>query len=97
MLDWLRESTTYQAILQEGRIDEALHIIQLLGSRRFGKLSAEYVHILRKSELNELDDMIERILDAKSWDELLSESPETAPPSRRKRPSRKTKKTAARN
>ncbi|MCC7424991.1 MAG: DUF4351 domain-containing protein [Planctomycetaceae bacterium] len=72
----MKESTTYQAILEEGREegrkDEALRVLLALGTRRFGKPSAAVSRKLRSCDIAALDRLIERILDAGSWNDLVA-------------------------
>lgn len=82
----MKESSTYQAILEEGRIEgiaigeaqgevkEAQAILLLMGTKRFGKPTAR---IRKKIEsitsVERLERLVERLLDVTSWQELLSE------------------------
>lgn len=77
----MRESTTYQAILQEGReegtrqgrIAEARRILILQGSKRFGAPSAETLAFLeRVNHLEAIEQLLALLLDVESWAELLT-------------------------
>lgn len=72
----MKDSTTYQAILEEGReegrADEARRILRAMGVRRWGKPSASVSRKLRSSSVNELERMIERLDLAKSWDDVIA-------------------------
>ncbi len=77
----MRESSTYQAILSEGeargevigRIDEARKTILTLGQKRFGELPPTMRSSLDAiADIDALNKIIERILDAETWDELLT-------------------------
>lgn len=74
----MRDSTTYQAILEEGRMEgraeEARRILQAIGTRRFGKPSAAVVRKLRSSDVEVLERMIERVANAAAWDDVLIEN-----------------------
>ena len=69
----LKESDTYQAILDEGREEEARHIVLRLGSKRFGlpdmqtKVAVEAI-----TELEVLERLAERLMEVESWQELLA-------------------------
>ena len=73
----MRESTTYQAILdegrEEGRLVEARAILRRQGRKKLGTASAEVLSRLEAiNDLDRLERMSERLLDASSWDELLA-------------------------
>lgn len=71
--DMMRESTIYQAILREGREDEAKRLLFRLGTKRFGEPSptiSDLVNTIQDRE--KLEQLTEQILDVASWDELLS-------------------------
>jgi hypothetical protein len=74
-------SSTYQAILEEGRAEglaevraeEARRILKRLGTRRFGIPDAEVdsaIHAL--TDLAVLEGMIDQIAEASSWNQLLA-------------------------
>ena len=77
----MKESTTYQAILDEGR-DEGLRIGQLLASRKLilsqGKLKFGKCGKRIENRINKIDDLerlavlSERMLSAESWDDLIA-------------------------
>jgi predicted transposase YdaD len=77
----MRESSTYQAILDEGRVegraegraDEARTLLLYLGTRRFGPPDAstrDALNVVRDPDL--LDGWCRRVLDVTSWAELLA-------------------------
>jgi uncharacterized protein DUF4351 len=69
----MRESTTYMAIIEEGRMEEAKAILLRLGERRFGPPSAEArAAIEALTDLERLEALTDRLLDVESWDELLA-------------------------
>jgi len=77
----MRESDTYQAILdegreegrEEGRVDELHRTLLRQGRRRFGEPDEETRQaILDIQELGRLEDLSERLLDVFTWDELLA-------------------------
>jgi len=87
----MKESTTYQFILEEGksmgieegksmgieegREDEARRLILRFGTRRLGLPTAEVVaEIERLNGREQLEVMLDRVLDAASWESLLSSS-----------------------
>jgi predicted transposase YdaD len=72
----LKESTTYQAIIEEGeaigRIQEARQILLRLGTRRFGNTTPTIEAALNAVlSLEELERLLIRLLEVESWDELL--------------------------
>jgi hypothetical protein len=78
----MRESVTYQAILREGeaigeargRADEARRILLRLGERKFGPPTVGTRAELRRiSDLERLELLTDRVLNASSWDELLAD------------------------
>lgn len=81
----MRESSTYQAILnegkavglaegrQEGRLHEARGLLVRLGSKRFGAPSEWLVRqVEAMNDTEVIEGWIERIVEATSWDDLLS-------------------------
>jgi len=89
----MRESTTYQAILQEGiekgiekgieqgieqgeqigALHEARSVLQRIGSRRLGQPSEKALEtLIGISDLQRLNQLIDRVLDVETWAELLS-------------------------
>jgi hypothetical protein len=70
----MRESVTYQAILQEGREEEARAILRRLGTKRFGPPSETARAVLEGiSGIERLERLSERLLDVESWEELLAD------------------------
>jgi len=76
----MKESTTYQAILREGRAegkaegkaDEAKRILLLQGRKKFGPPKAAVkAKIEAITDLDRLEQLSERLLDAESWAELI--------------------------
>jgi hypothetical protein len=67
------ESSTYQGILQDGRIEALQATLLRVGRRRFGGPASEAVEAALKAITDEerLGRMTERLLDASSWQELL--------------------------
>jgi predicted transposase YdaD len=88
----IEESSYYQEILRkgkakglaEGKAEEARKILLQLGGRRFGAPSREMSRQITAADLSRLNVLIGRILEAASWDELLT----TEQPARRGRGSR---------
>lgn len=81
----MRESSTYQAILDEGRVEgraegqvqgRAEHARQLLvtlGTRRFGPPPQRVLAVINaNTDPADLDRLTVRVLDVSGWDELLS-------------------------
>lgn len=80
-LDGLRASSTYQAVLKEGRvegialgrIEEARRLILVIGVRKLGlPAPSEYAALHDLANLDTLERVVERLLTAGSWTELLS-------------------------
>jgi predicted transposase YdaD len=72
----MKESVTYQAILQEGEakgeIEEAKKILVLQGRNRFGEPPAQVLAaIAAVSDVKQLEDLSVRLLGAASWQDLL--------------------------
>ena len=80
----MRESTTYQAILEEGeatgiakgvkqgQLEEARALILRLGQRRLGAPPANLVALLEQvSELPVLEAAADQVIDGAAWDEIL--------------------------
>ena len=76
----MKESVVYQAILQEGeakgeakgKAEEARAILLRIGSKRFGAPDAEVQAAIAAIEpLDELERLVDRLLEAESWFELL--------------------------
>ena len=69
----MRESVTYMAILDEGRVEEARKIILRLGRKRFGPPDEATTATLASLEdLERLELLSEELLDVNSWQELLA-------------------------
>lgn len=82
----MKESTTYQAILQEGKTEgeaigerkgkatEARNLILRIGSKRYGKADERVKSALASIEnLEVLEQLAERLLEVESWDEFLKD------------------------
>ena len=69
----MRESSTYQAILDEGRIEEAQKMILRLGRQKFGSPNDLIAAALQAiTDLERLERMGDRILSVSTWNELLA-------------------------
>ena len=69
----MRESVTYMAILDEGRVEEARKIILRQGRKLFGPPDESTTAALTAIEdLERLELLSEQLLDVKSWQELLA-------------------------
>lgn len=74
----MQESSTYMAILEEGiekgTKETLTETILRLGTKRFGEPKEDLQKRLRDNQdTKKLEDLTDKILDAKSWDELLEE------------------------
>jgi hypothetical protein len=68
----MRESDTYQAILDEGEIRGVQRTLLHLGRKKLGEPDdASRRAVLDLTDLEELDRLSERLLDVKTWQELL--------------------------
>jgi len=68
----MHESDTFQAILDEGRMDHAHTVVLRLGQKKFGPAPDDVVTAVTGIEdLERLARLEERILDVSSWQELL--------------------------
>ncbi len=68
----MEESVIYQEILQKGKAEEARKILLKQGRKRFGEPSPEAlaaVHAL--TDVEKLEELIMRVDQASSWEELL--------------------------
>jgi predicted transposase YdaD len=81
----IEESSTYQAIFREGKAEgkaegeligkaeEAREILLRLGRKKFGNPKQRILgQVATEQDLNRLGELLDRILDAKSWDDLLA-------------------------
>lgn len=75
---FMRESDTYQAILEEGivegRLQNARAMLFRLGTRRWGppaRATKQRLDVI--SDLEQLQALTDRLLDASDWEELLRE------------------------
>ncbi len=90
----MKESTTYQAILEEGKAEgkvegqseEARKMLLLQGRDRFGWPSAEMLELLYASDdLGRLEALALRLLHVKSWEKLFGVNGTARPPRRRRK------------
>ncbi len=80
----MKESVTYQAIVDEGRVAHARQTLFRLGEKRFGPPDETTAVALNAIDgVRKLDKLIDRMLDVNSWQELLR------PSSRRRRNGRR--------
>jgi predicted transposase YdaD len=83
----MRESATYQAILEEGRsegrvegrVEEARRFLLLLGENQYGTPDAATRATLETiTELERLERLARRLLEVSSWEELLAPEEDTS-------------------
>jgi hypothetical protein len=68
----MEESDTYLAIIDEGREKEAKKVILRLGKRRLGPPDqATELTLEAITDLDRLERVLDRILDATNWQDLL--------------------------
>ncbi len=91
----MKESSTYQAILEEGRaegqsqgaITEGRKLLRLRGEEAFGPPDARILALLERiNDLTQLEDLFKRVSAVKSWQDLF-ELPASGPRRGRRRPS----------
>jgi predicted transposase YdaD len=70
----MEESTTYQYIVQKGRIEEARKILLRQGRQRFGTPAGKRARtaLAAIDDLDRLEALTDRVLSAESWTELLA-------------------------
>jgi hypothetical protein len=70
----MKEFATYQAIIEEGRVEEARAILLRQGTKRFGPPAPQARAALEAiTAIDRLELLSERLLDVESWDELLAD------------------------
>jgi Domain of unknown function (DUF4351) len=70
----MRDSTTYQAIVREGREEEARRLLLRHGTRRFGTPDAAIMAAVEAiHDVDRLESLTDRIFDATAvdWNDLL--------------------------
>jgi hypothetical protein len=68
----MRESVTYQMIIDEGRVEQAHRFLLRLGRKRFGEPDQATRQALEAiTNLKKLDRLADRVLEAESWQDLL--------------------------
>ena len=85
----MKESVTYQAIIREGRAEgraeEARRVILMLGEKKFGAADAGVRALLEAmGEVEQLEELIAKVTDVGSWQELLAALPRRKGNGRRK-------------
>src|SRR5262249_25255205 len=69
----MEDSATYQAIVRKSRVQEARHLLLLLGETKFGPADAPTRGALEAiTDLPRLEELSVRLLNAGSWQELLA-------------------------
>jgi hypothetical protein len=69
----MRESDTFMAIIDEGRLEEVKKLILVLGEKKFGT-PGDHVRtfVADTEDLDRLEFLHGCILDVKNWEELLA-------------------------
>jgi hypothetical protein len=68
----IEESSVYQGIYARGRVEEARKILISHGTKKFGPPDEQAkAQIAALTDLDRLHDLVDRVLDVASWDELL--------------------------
>ena len=71
----IEESWVYQDILAEGELKEARNILLSLGRKKLGQPDEQVLaRVAGLGDLEHLNLLIDRLLDASSWEELLATS-----------------------
>jgi hypothetical protein len=70
----MRESTTYQAIIAEGRADEARRLLLLRGEEQFGAPADATVRAAVEAigEVERLEELFRKVSLMQDWQELLA-------------------------
>jgi predicted transposase YdaD len=78
----MKESATYQAIVEEGRVEELHEVIRLLGEQKFRSPPPNPIQTALNGmvDLTELKRTVQRILDVDTWEALLTPPPAPSPP-----------------
>jgi hypothetical protein len=91
----MKESSTYQAILEEGRtegqaqgaIAEARELLRLRGEEAFGPADTGIIAAIEEvSDLKQLEELFKRVRSVGSWQELFGQQV-NGPRRRRRKPS----------
>jgi predicted transposase YdaD len=84
----MKESVTYQAILEEGiekgqesgALNEGRRMLLLAGARRLGTPSVEVTETVERIRSRErLEQLVQRVFDVETWEELLREETPSSP------------------
>jgi hypothetical protein len=83
----MKESTTYQAIVEEGEFKGVRDGIRLVGEQKFNTPQPPHVRATLDgiSDLQQLKQLLKRVLDVGSWDELMGTAARPAAPPRKKK------------
>jgi hypothetical protein len=69
----MRESVTYQAILEEGRVEELHRVILRQGRLRFGDADETVRHEIEAiRDIETLEELTDGLVTVSSWDELMA-------------------------
>ena len=72
----MKESVTYQAILEEGRVEEAQRILLSQGTALFGKPSVKVRRTLAGiTDVELLESLLLRVVKVSNWTQLLTDLP----------------------
>lgn len=73
MREMMQETWFYQSIMDEGRVEGQKRVLLRLGEKRFGRPDARTRTALEAvTDLQEIERLTDRLLDAASWEELLA-------------------------
>ena len=69
----MRESSTYQAIIEEGQVEGIRKTLFIQGAKRFGPADTSTRRRIESiNSVERLERLSERLLDVSTWDELLA-------------------------
>jgi hypothetical protein len=69
----IEESSVYQGIFAKGRVEGAREILIFLGRKKLGPPDEQAgAEIAALTDLDRLHDLVDRVLDVATWDELLA-------------------------
>jgi hypothetical protein len=72
-IEGLEESSVYQGIFRKGRVEEARQVLLLQGHEKFGPPDPRVEATIDTiADLGRLHDLIKRLLDVPTWEELLA-------------------------
>jgi hypothetical protein len=69
----IEESSVHQGILAKGRVEDARSVLVRHGTKKFGPPNEQAkAQVAALTDLDRLHDLVDRVLDVASWDELFA-------------------------